>query len=76
MRLPDAASFSSRLAAATWHSIRERTLEPIQTGPTAVNVAIDMTLAGREQAVFLVTRREGRWGIEGRSIIEAGDGHS
>jgi len=35
-----------------------------------------MTLAGREQAVFLVTRREGRWGIEGRSIIEAGDGHS
>ena len=42
----------------------------------AVNVAIDMTLAGREQAVFLVTRREGRWGIEGRSIIEAGDGHS
>lgn len=76
VRLPDAASFSSRLAAATWHSIRERTLEPVQTGPTAVNVAIDMTLAGREQAVFLVTRREGRWGIEGRSIIEAGDGHS
>ena len=38
-----------------------------------VNVALELTLSGgerREQAVLLLTQHDGRWGIQGRSIIE------
>ena len=65
-----ADAFAARLANAGWLRINNRTLRAAQAGPDAVNVAIDMTLEREEQAIFFVTQRDGRWGIQGRSIIE------
>lgn len=71
--LDAAAEFAAALAARAWAGAIERDIRAVQVGGSAANVAVEVTLAGgrREQALFLVTNRDGHWGIQGRSIIEA-----
>lgn len=68
----DAPAFAEALSARAWQATSARNVEAAQVGSSAVNVAVEVTLGGgerKEQAVFLLTRHDGHWGIQGRSII-------
>ncbi|MDP6606546.1 MAG: hypothetical protein QF664_09855 [Dehalococcoidia bacterium] len=72
-RWPDAAACAEALSARPWAPLSSHDVRATQVGGTAVNVAVEATLDGgdrREQAAFLVTRRDDHWGIQGRSVIE------
>ncbi len=72
-RWQDADPFSEALSTRPWRPIMARAVHAVQVGANAVNVAQEVTLRGgerREQAVYLLTHHDGRWGIQGRSIIE------
>ena len=63
----------------SWRSMTMRMLSrqratAVQSGPKAVNVALNVALDGGDEtqnALFLVTERDGHWGIQGRSIFAA-----
>ena len=57
-----------------WHFLSEQRATAVQSGPKAVNVALKVALDGGDEtqnALFLVTERDGHWGIQGRSIFAA-----
>ena len=71
------ADFLGR-AGDGWHESRwdERTV--IHAGPDKVHLAVvfsrwraDATLIGRYRSLYVVTRREGTWGIQARSSFAA-----
>lgn len=62
--LDAAAEFAAAPAARAWVGAIERDIRAVQVGGSAANVAVEVTL-------FLITNRDGHWGIQGRSIIEA-----
>jgi hypothetical protein len=70
----DCPSFVAMLESGHWHLLTEASARAVQGGATAVNVAVEVLLDGgdrRQQALFMVVRRDDRWGIQGRSIVEA-----
>jgi len=70
----DAESFAPELGDVRWHLLTEKSARAVQGSANAVNVAVEVVLDGgdrKQQALFLVTRRDEAWGIRARSVIEA-----
>ena len=67
-----AADCAKALENGPWHFLTEQRARAVQGGPHAVNVALEVALDGGDEtqdALFMVTERDGRWGIQGRSIF-------
>ncbi len=67
----DEAALERWLAAIPRRRTTKRDVRASQTGTDGVNVAVTATFESgqAEHALFLVAKREGRWGIAGRSVI-------
>ena len=67
-RWQDADPLAEALSISPWRPIIARTVHATQVGANVVNVALELTLCDgerQEQAVFLLTHHDGRWGIRG-----------
>ena len=64
--------YAEALASRSPVEITQREVRAVLGGANGVNVAVDFSVAGGAtgHALACVTEQDGRWGIQGRSIIE------